>query len=108
MIKNPYWNIGKMSQILIKFYYILETISDPVNLEAGRQVTKKKPIVAIKSGRSEAGAKAASSHTGSLAGADLAADSFLKQSGVIRANSVLEMFEVALVLKTVQSQKAIK
>ena len=74
----------------------METISDPAEFSRlSKEVSKKKPIIAIKAGRSAAGASAASSHTGSLAGADLAADALLKQSGVIRANSVLEMFEVA-------------
>lgn len=74
----------------------METISEPAEFSRlAKQVTKKKPVVAIKAGRSAAGASAASSHTGSLAGTDLAADALLKQSGVIRANSVLEMFEVA-------------
>jgi len=74
----------------------METISDPAEFSRlSKEVTKKKPVVAIKAGRSAAGASAASSHTGSLAGADLAADALLKQSGVIRVTSVLEMFEVA-------------
>jgi acetyltransferase len=74
----------------------METISEPAEFSRlAKQVTKKKPVVALKAGRSAAGASAASSHTGSLAGADLAADALLKQSGVIRANSVLEMFEIA-------------
>lgn len=74
----------------------METISEPVRFsKLAKEVSKKKPVVAIKAGRSAAGASAASSHTGSLAGADLAADALLKQSGVIRVTSVLEMFEVA-------------
>ena len=74
----------------------METISEPVEFSRlAKEVTKKKPVVAIKAGRSAAGASAASSHTGSLAGADLAADALLKQSGIIRVTSVLEMFEVA-------------
>jgi acetyltransferase len=74
----------------------IESITDPQNFSSlAKKVTKNKPVVAIKSGRSEAGASAASSHTGALAGADLAADALLKQSGVIRVFSVLEMFEVA-------------
>jgi acetyltransferase len=74
----------------------MEGISDPAEFrKAAKHITKKKPVVAIKSGRSAAGASAASSHTGSLAGADLAADALLKQSGVIRVTSVNEMFEVA-------------
>lgn len=74
----------------------METISDPPRFSRlAKEVSKKKPVVAIKSGRSAAGASAASSHTGSLAGADLAADALLKQAGVIRVTSVNEMFEVA-------------
>ncbi len=74
----------------------IESITDPGEFSRlAKEITKKKPVVAIKAGRSAAGASAASSHTGSLAGADLAADALLKQSGVIRANSVPEMFEVA-------------
>ncbi len=74
----------------------IESISDPPEFRRlAKEITKKKPVIAIKAGRSEAGASAASSHTGSLAGADLAAEALLNQSGVIRVNSVLEMFEVA-------------
>ncbi len=74
----------------------VESIANPQEFSRlSKQLTKEKPVLAIKAGRSSAGASAASSHTGSLAGADLAADALLKQSGVIRVNSLLEMFEVA-------------
>ncbi len=74
----------------------MESISDPKEFSRlAKEVTKKKPVIAIKGGKSAAGASAASSHTGSLAGADLAADALLKQCGVIRVNSLPEMFEVA-------------
>lgn len=90
-----YWSEDEeIDQIL--FY--LESISNPSSFrQLATKVTKKKPIVAVKSGRSSAGAKAASSHTGALAGADMAADALLKQSGIIRVNSILELFEVAQV-----------
>lgn len=88
-----YWEDDAQSKQILLY---LESITDPQNFsKIAKRVTKKKPIVAIKSGRSAAGASAASSHTGALAGADLAADALLKQSGVIRVTSVLEMFEVA-------------
>ena len=61
------------------------------------RTTKKKPILALKAGRSAAGASAASSHTGSLAGADKAADALLKQSGVIREFSLQDLFNTAKV-----------
>jgi acetyltransferase len=61
-------------------------------VEAARRVARKKPIVAVKSGRSDAGAQAAGSHTGSIAGADLAADTLLAQCGVLRVDSFRDMF----------------
>jgi len=63
----------------------LESINEPAFFrEVCQKVSKKKPIYAIKSGRSESGCKATISHTGSLAGNDSFADALLKQSGVIR------------------------
>ncbi|GAG10431.1 unnamed protein product, partial [marine sediment metagenome] len=56
------------------------------------------PIVAVKGGRSVSGARAASSHTGSLAGADIAVDALFRQAGVIRVNTIEEMFGVAQLL----------
>ncbi len=74
----------------------LESVKDP---EAFRQiateVSRTKPIVLIKSGKSSVGAQAASSHTGSLAGSDTAVDSLFTQSGVQRVDSIEELFCVA-------------
>jgi len=58
-----------------------------------KQGTRKKPVVVIKSGRSERGAIAAASHTGSLAGADEVFDSIMGQCGVLRAESLREAFD---------------
>lgn len=60
-----------------------------------KQVTRKKHVVVIKSGRSQRGAMAAASHTGSLAGADNIFDSIMRQCGVLRAESVQEAFNWA-------------
>lgn len=85
-----YWeNDNDIKQILL----YMESIQNPANFrKLAARITKKKPILALKSGRSAAGASAASSHTGSLAGADKAAAALLKQSGVIREFSLKNLF----------------
>jgi acetyltransferase len=85
-----YWeNDDDVKQILL----YMESIQNPANFrKLASRITKKKPILALKAGRSAAGASAASSHTGSLAGADKAADALLRQSGVIREFSLKNLF----------------
>jgi len=63
--------------------------------EAARRVSKKKPVVVLKAGRTSMGARAASSHTGALAGNDKIYDDVFKQSGVIRARSLRDLLEFA-------------
>ncbi|WP_457741532.1 acetate--CoA ligase alpha subunit [Thermococcus sp.] len=67
-------------------------------LETAKKVSKVKPIVVIKAGRSERGAKAAASHTGSLAGSDRIYDAAFKQAGIIRAYTIGEAFDYARTL----------
>ena len=88
-----YWeNDDDVKQILL----YMESIQNPQNFrKLASRITKKKPILALKAGRSAAGASAASSHTGSLAGADKAAAALLKQSGVIREFSLKNLFSNA-------------
>ncbi len=75
----------------------LESIEDgPRFMKAARQVSKTKPIIIIKSGTTSAGAKAASSHTGALAGSDHAYRAAFKQSGIIRAESMRSLFGYAM------------
>lgn len=69
-------------------------------LRIAREVTRQKPIILLKAGRTEAGARAVSSHTGSLAGANEAYRAAFIQSGVIEANTVAELFEIATALDT--------
>ncbi|MFI0462534.1 acetate--CoA ligase family protein [Saccharopolyspora sp. 5N102] len=64
-------------------------------VEAAQRVTKKKPVVVLKAGRTDLGARAASSHTGALAGNDKVYDDILRQSGVVRAPGLNEMLEYA-------------
>ena len=63
--------------------------------EAAKRVSKKKPVVVLKAGRTSAGAKAAASHTGALAGNDKIYEDVFKQSGVIRARSLRQLLEFA-------------
>jgi acetyl coenzyme A synthetase (ADP forming)-like protein len=67
-------------------------------MRVAERVGKQKPLVILKAGRTLAGARAASSHTGSLAGADAAYDSAFERSGVIRAESIEHLFDVATAL----------
>ncbi|WP_048160212.1 acetate--CoA ligase alpha subunit [Thermococcus sibiricus] len=67
-------------------------------METAKRVSMKKPIIIIKAGRSERGAKAAASHTGSLAGADSIYTAAFKQSGVLRALTIGEAFDWARTL----------
>ncbi len=90
-----YWeNESDVEQILL----YMESIQNPANFrKLASRISKKKPILALKAGRSAAGASAASSHTGSLAGADKAANALLNQSGVIREYSLQDLFATAKV-----------
>ncbi|HID15273.1 MAG TPA: CoA-binding protein, partial [Candidatus Atribacteria bacterium] len=67
-------------------------------IEIARKVSMKKPIVAIKAGRTEAGVKAASSHTGALAGKDEIVSAALRKAGIIRAYDTHELFDYARAL----------
>jgi acetyltransferase len=74
-------------------------------MEVARRLSKVKPVVAIKSGKTEAGAKAASSHTGSLAGSYEACRSAFKQCGVVEAESIEELFDYSLLLSHIKGFK---
>jgi acetyltransferase len=78
----------------------LEEISDGRALvEAARRITRgpgAKPIIAIKAGRTAAGAAAAASHTGSLAGEDAVCGDALRAAGIVRVNTIVEMFDTAV------------
>ncbi|HOV39678.1 MAG TPA: acetate--CoA ligase family protein, partial [Spirochaetales bacterium] len=78
----------------------MEGVPDPRNFfEIARQVSPIKPIVVLKSGRSTIGSTAARSHTGALAGIDALYDGAFKQTGIIRAKSVLEFFDTLRALE---------
>jgi len=79
----------------------VEGIQDgPRFMEVARRVARKKPIVFLKAGKNDAGAKAVSSHTGSLAGSYAAYQAALEQAGVIEVETISQLFNVAWALGT--------
>jgi acetyl coenzyme A synthetase (ADP forming)-like protein len=67
-------------------------------MDVASEATRDTPVLVVKGGRSAAGAEAAASHTGSLAGSDRAFDAAMRQAGVVRANNVEELFDFGRVL----------
>jgi len=89
-----YWADDERTGVILMY---LENFGNPRKFtQLAREITRRKPIIAVKSGRSGAGARAASSHTGALAGTDTATDALLRQCGVLRADTVEEMFDLAM------------
>ncbi|MGQ9625021.1 MAG: acetate--CoA ligase family protein [Candidatus Bathycorpusculaceae bacterium] len=78
--------------------YVEDIKSGRKFLKIAANVTKKKPIVALKAGRTAAGARAAASHTGAIAGSDVIYDAAFAQAGVIRAKDMEEFFDVGKAL----------
>jgi acetyl coenzyme A synthetase (ADP forming)-like protein len=75
----------------------IEAISDgQLFMKVAEDVAREKPVIIVKSGSTAAGAKAAASHTGSLAGSDRAYDAAFQQCGVLRARTVQELFDYAI------------
>jgi acetyltransferase len=87
------WSDDDATRVIIAY---IEGINDGQEfVETARRVTRQKPVIAIKSGTTQAGARAVSSHTGSLAGSERAYDAAFRQSGVLRARSLLDLFDWA-------------
>jgi acetyltransferase len=76
--------------------YIEDVSHGPEFLKVVGEATRKKPVVILKSGTSQSGALAASSHTGALAGSDLAYNTAFKRCGVLRVSSMSELFDLAI------------
>jgi acyl-CoA synthetase (NDP forming) len=77
----------------------LESFGNPKKFSRiARRIGRRKPIIAVKSGRSVAGSRAASSHTGALASSDVAVQALFRQSGVIRVDTIEELFDAANLL----------
>jgi acetyl coenzyme A synthetase (ADP forming)-like protein len=94
-----YWENNDNIDIILLY---IESFGDSRRFaRLARRITRKKPIVAVKSGRSTAGFRATQSHTGALvAASDVTVDALFRQSGVIRTDSLDEMFDVAAFLST--------
>ncbi len=90
------WDDDPATDVILGY---LEGIDDGREfIETAREVTADTPIVMVKSGRTEAGAQAASSHTGTIAGSERAYEAGLDQAGVLRAENVQELFDYAQIL----------
>jgi acetyltransferase len=88
------WGADPANRVILAY---LEGIADgPAFIAAARDVTRHTPVIAIKSGTTAAGTRAISSHTGALAGSERAYEAAFDQSGVLRARSMQELFDVAL------------
>jgi acyl-CoA synthetase (NDP forming) len=92
-----YWGSDEHTDVILLY---LESFGNPRRFaRLAREIGRRKPIVAVKSGRSAAGQRAAASHTGALlAASDVTVDALFEQAGVIRTDTLEEMFDVATIL----------
>jgi acetyl coenzyme A synthetase (ADP forming)-like protein len=92
-----YWESDPGTDVILLY---LESFGNPKKFsQIARRVGRKKPIVVVKSGRSAAGARASSSHTGALiAASDVTVDALFRQAGVIRTDTLEELFDMASLL----------
>ncbi|MGZ7080015.1 MAG: bifunctional acetate--CoA ligase family protein/GNAT family N-acetyltransferase, partial [Thermoanaerobaculia bacterium] len=91
-----YWAEDPKTNVILLY---LESFGNPKKFaQIARRVGKEKPIVVVKAGRSQSGARAASSHTGAMATDDAVVDDLLRQAGVIRTDTLEELFDVATLL----------
>ena len=93
-----YWHKDPGTDVILMY---IESFGSPRRFpQVAARVARDKPVVVVRSGRSVAGARAASSHTGALAGADAAYDALFRQCGVQRASSIEELFDVGKAFST--------
>ena len=92
-----YWSVDEHTDVILLY---LESFGNPRRFgRLAREIGRSKPIIAVKSGRSAAGQRAAASHTGALlAASDVTVDALFRQAGVIRTDTLEEMFDVATIL----------
>jgi acetate---CoA ligase (ADP-forming) len=88
-----YWEADPGTTVMLMY---LESFGNPKRFaRVARRISRKKPIVVVKSGRTRSGSRAAGSHTAALAADDTTVDALLAQSGVVRADTIDEMFDIA-------------
>lgn len=88
-----YWEHNEDVDVILMY---LESFGNPRKFtRLARRITRRKPIITVKAGRTAAGARAASSHTGSIVGLDVATESLLEQCGVLRVDSMVDLFVLA-------------
>jgi acetyl coenzyme A synthetase (ADP forming)-like protein len=93
-----YWEEDEHTDVILLY---LESFGNPRRFaRIARRVSRRKPIIVIKSGRTKAGSRAAGSHTAALAASDVAVEALFRQTGVIRADTLAEMFDLAAVLSS--------
>jgi acetyl coenzyme A synthetase (ADP forming)-like protein len=93
-----HWEQDERTRVILMY---LESFGNPRKFtQIARRVGRKKPILAVKSGRTLSGSRAAASHTGSLAGTDVAVGALFRQAGVIRCDTTEELFDTAMLLAT--------
>jgi acetyl coenzyme A synthetase (ADP forming)-like protein len=91
-----FWEKDPGTDVILLY---LESFGNPAKFtQIARRVARTKPIIAVKSGRTPGGSRAASSHTGALAGSDAAVEALFHQSGVIRTDTIEELFDTAVLL----------
>jgi acetate---CoA ligase (ADP-forming) len=93
-----YWEEDPRTQVILLY---LESFGNPRRFaRIARRVSRKKPIIAVKAGRTPAGCRAASSHTAALAATEVAVDALFHQTGILRAETLEEMFDLAAALSS--------
>lgn len=89
-----YFESDDETQVVLLY---IESLGDPLqSIRLAKRMSKKKPIIVVKAGKTAMGAQAASSHTGALMASDTAFDALFKKSGMIRVSSVADLFNLAL------------
>jgi acetyl coenzyme A synthetase (ADP forming)-like protein len=92
-----YWEDDPSTKVILLY---VESFGNPRRFaRLARRIGRQKPIVAVKAGRTRAGVRAAGSHTAAFAASDVAVDALFRQAGVIRADTIDDMFDIAVCLE---------